>query len=202
MTTDGQEDIESVGAHQLNDPQEILRLQVEILRNLNDERLRTLRLHAALGGAVIAGISFLGPSSIGWSGGSDGDFLFWLLFVSIAFISGTLWLLRLISIRLSYTDLRLGMSPRFDESIRRRSDESGWVEQLQRVLLPGSPDKFDELYEKAQLGEEFRKEDYTSVIHHNNWILVTREEYVNSLQRGLNVMFVLTVLSILGVLSS
>lgn len=175
---------------------DIIDTQVDLLRRLNDELLRTIRVHAILGGVALTGISFVGVDALRFTQPS----LSYLAWVSFAAMFGILWLLRLISARLSYTDLHLGVRPGVPESTDAPESTVNFLRAIRIAFFPVNQGHFGEYFDRSTVENEMFGPDYVSCIEHNNWILKTREWYVNSVQLGLNVTFLLMVICLLGVL--
>lgn len=183
----------------------IVETQVQLLRRLNDELLRTLRLHILLGGGVLTGLSIIlsrgNAGSLGLNQPTLTGVISWGLSAALVAAAGWGWFLRLGSARLSYTDLRLGSPtqaslPTFEVPER----DLGYYEIIKSLLTEDiRMETFEERIER--LDHEDLSDDPQEVIEHNNRVLATRESYVNTVQKYLYFNFVLVVLGLVGLVT-
>ncbi|WP_144060780.1 hypothetical protein [Salinarchaeum sp. Harcht-Bsk1] len=173
--------------------------QVTLLIQLNDELLRTIRVHAIFGGVIITGISFLGDSALSIHNSSGQIKVGSAMWASFAVLFGFLWLIRLAWSRISYTDLRLSSNPDGEGKPRNSDLNLSFFAALRVTFIPIKPSWIETKFEKENVRREVFGSDFADCIEHNNWILKTREGYVNSVQMGLNTSFVLTVLCLIGI---
>lgn len=175
----------------------IIDTQVDLLKQLNDELLRTIRVHAVLGGVVITGISFVGLESL--SSSPTGSPLAWAVYTILAVLFALLWLMQLVSARVSYTDLWLGVWRGIPDSADDNDSELSMWQGVKMVFFPVGPARFENSLDREDQRFKMVGPDSETCVEHNNWILETRERYVNSVQIGLNITFVLTVLALVAV---
>lgn len=183
-----------------NDYRTIIETQVQLLRQLNDELLRTLRLHALLGGGVLTGVSIAisRGGSLMWNQPPTlSGLITWGFFAILVAFAGGGWISRLGSARLSYTDLRLGSPTQASLPTFKVSERDLNPYQELKSLLKGeiSIKTFEERVERVDHNDI--SDDPETVIEHNNRVLATRERYVNTVQQYLIANFILVVGGIL-----
>lgn len=180
----------------------ILDKQVQFLRHLNDELLRTLRLHILLGGGFLTALSIIvslwGSNIFGLDRTTLSGILGWGFSAALVTAAAWAWFFRLGSIRLSYTNLRIGppnqSSPATFELPNRNL---GYYEALKLL--------FTEDIHVNMFNEQIERIDHNDisdidVIEYNNRILTTREAYVNTVQQYLYFTFLLLVFGLIGVI--
>lgn len=202
----------------------VIDTQVQLLQSLNDELIRTVRIHILMGGGVVAAITTL------FSRYGGGIFLperyvnLWGLSLALV-VFVVYWAIGLFSARISYTKLQLGVGsncepPTYNHSHQNESRSrftsiwnrvktfpsrflAGIVEFL-RFLKSPIP-RTAEQHEREVPPEEVNPmlaNGYQSAIHHNSWILKTRENYVNEVQQYLSVTFLFFVLGVFGLIAA
>lgn len=183
----------------------ILDQQVDVLHRLNNEMLRAIRIHALLVGALLAGVYAVGGVDVLLPRGeAEWEFVLWSIFTFVGLTSGVLWVYRLASARVSYSELKLAINPSTDEDYEAGPSTLanrvfGAGRELQRHLFPLTPNAYEtEMIEHP--ARPMYGADYRDCIEKNYRILHSREAYVNAVQRGLNVLFVLTVFGVIGMM--
>ena len=179
-----------------NDHRTIIETQVQLLRQLNDELLRTLHLHALLGGGVLTGVSIAisRGGSLMWNQPPTlSGLITWGFFAILIAFAGGGWISRLGSARLSYTDLRLGSPTRVSLPTFKVPERDINLYQELKFFLKGeiSIESFEESVERVN--HDDISNDPEAVIEHNNRVLATRERYVNTVQQYLIANFILVV---------
>lgn len=182
-----------------DDVRAIIETQVQLLRRLNDELLRTLRLHVLLGGGVLTGVSIAisRGSSLLWNQPTPSGLLSWGFPAALVIAAGWGWITRLGSTRLSYTDLRLGSPTQASLPTFGVQERNLTFFQTLTSLIIGEirTDTFEERIER--LDHEDISDDPQAVIEHNNRILASRESYVNTIQNYLFANFILVVVGLI-----
>jgi len=182
----------------------ILEQQVRILSQLNDELFRTLRLHILLGGGLLTVLSIIvsrkGTNVFGINQPVISDITGWGFSAALVAAFGLAWFFRLGSSRLSYTDLHLGSPtesslPTFNVSKR----DVGHFEAFSSFLREDIGIRtFEDHVER--ITHEDIPDTHSDILEHNNYILTTREVYVNTIQKYLYFSFLLFSLGILGII--
>lgn len=184
----------------------VLDTQVQIMRRMNDELLRTARVHVVLGGAIVTIISVVNASLFL----PNSDLLAWFVGFTLSSLSFIAWYNHLGASRLSYTDLSIGVH-RSLESFHEMSDDKpdSTVGRLRRAFenVPIAlstflgnnitPQDFEEEINQDEAVRQMLSDDHPSAVEHNNWILATREKYLNAVQNYLYGAFLLLLLGIL-----
>lgn len=190
----------------------VLDKQVQILRRINDELLRTLRLHAVFGGVVVTALSVIGVNGLKINSPAPTNQVLWLLSFS-ATIFAPMWVLRLLSERVSYSELTLGMHPDamdMPHSEKESEPNSGILDKIigfftaigdgvLTLLFPNiSVEASEEEITQDEVAGKMLEDNYTDAIHQNTWLLQTREDYVNDVQRYLSATFIIYVFGLAG----
>lgn len=190
----------------------ILNTQVQILRRINDELLRTIRLHAVFGGVVVTALSVIGVNGLKINSPAPMNQVLWLLSFS-ATTFAPMWVLRLLSERVSYSELTLGIHPNAKAMLHSEKDPiptSGILDKIidfftaigdgvLTLFFPNISVKASEqeiTYE--EVAGKMLEDNYTDAIHQNTWLLQTREYYVNNVQRYLSVTFIIYAFGLAG----
>lgn len=191
------------------DAEVIIERQMEILRRLNDELLRTTRTQAMIGAGVVTLISLIDARLFLPQTQSP----LWPAGFTITFLSFIAWYNHLGAARLSYTDLQLGVHREVGENISKHPKESPSTRERVReffskaaIHLPvtlftfagGSltVSQFEEEIDEDETSRLVAK-DGAEGIRHNNWILQTRERYVNAVRGYLTWTFFVLLMGIL-----
>ncbi|WP_435175696.1 hypothetical protein [Halorussus sp. AFM4] len=190
----------------------VLDTQIQILRRINDELLRTLRLHAVFGGVVVTALSVIGVNGLKINSVDVTNQVFWLLSFS-ATLFAPMWVLRLLSERVSYSELTLGIHPDPQNMPQAEKDHAptrGIPEKtidfftaigdgILTLLFPKiSVEASEEDITQEEVAGKMLKENYTDAIYQNTWVLQTREDYVNSVQNYLSATFIIYVFGLAG----
>ncbi|WP_440005880.1 hypothetical protein [Halomicrococcus sp. SG-WS-1] len=183
--------------------QQILELQAQTLRRLNDEWLRIIRIHLIFAGGIVTGISFIGLESL--TAPSQPNLLTaiaWLFTSIFTAMSAVAWLSRTISERPLYTDLTLFV---LDDDIdyKTRINFADSKISLLKNLFLNNPtiSEFEDYIQKPDSTKGSNTNDYQEAIEHNRHIIKSREEYVDFVHRELNILFLFTLAGIIFLVS-
>lgn len=190
----------------------VLDTQVQLLRRLNDELLRTLKLHALFGGGVVTALSVIGVSGLTINSPAPANQVAWFFSFSATLFAPT-WVLRLLSERVSYSELTLGIHPNAKNMPYSEKDPvstSGILDKILgffiaigngviTLLFPKiSVEASEEKIGHEEVAGKMLDDNYTDAIHQNTWVLQTREDYVNNVQNYLSVTFIIYVFGLAG----
>lgn len=187
----------------------IIERQMQVLRRLNDELLRTTRSQAVIGAGLVTLISLINPrlflpesGNILWAGG-----------FTITFLSFLAWYNHLGAARVSYTDLQLGVNGDVGENIPIEPPEADTPHERIRDFLTRATihlpivvstfaggsltvSQFEEEIDRDE-AHDLVASDAGQAIQYNNWILRTRERYVNAVRAYLTWTFVVMLMGVL-----
>lgn len=81
------------------------------MRHLNDELFRAIRIHLLIAGALMTVISVLSPSSLTVPAGASAlEVGLWMVGGTSAAVGAGVWLQHVTTTRLTYTDLKIGVT--------------------------------------------------------------------------------------------
>lgn len=183
----------------------VLETQVQMFRRMNDELLRTTRLHVVLGGGIVTVISVVNADLFR----PNSDPLMWLLGFSLASLSFIAWYNHLGASRLSYSDLSIGVhndisaftsvsDDTLETRLGRLRKALGRVPYALSTFIGGqmTVDDFESQVDRETAVTQMLSEDYSSAIEQNAWLITTRERYLNAIQTYLYGAFLLLLTGI------
>lgn len=189
----------------------VLDRQVQIMRRMNDELLRTARVHVILGGAMVTIISIVNASLFL----PNSNPAVWFIGFTLSSLSFISWYNHLGASRLSYTDLSIGVHRDLDSfQIPTEGSSDTALSRLQKAArnLPTAvstffgntitPEDFEDRTDRNEAVHQMLSDDYRSAVKDNIWILATREKYLNAVQGYLYGAFLLLVLGMLLMIAS
>lgn len=212
MSGQEQAEVTSTGDESATDSEDaavIIERQMQVVRRLNDELLRTIRTQAVAGAGLITLVSLIDAQLfLPQSGG-----LLWVVGFFLTFLSFLGWYNHLGAARVSYTDLQMGVHSEIGENnpIEPAEPDSP-IEQFKSFFsraalhLPivistfaGGSLTISQFEEEIDRDEAHRlvAADASEGIRHNNWVLRTRERYVDAVRGYLTWTFLLVMLGVL-----
>jgi hypothetical protein len=176
--------------------QQIIDRQYRVARKLNDELFRIIRIHLLLGGGLATVLSILtsiSGSSVFFADRSEGGyFILWSIFIIISVWSGTVWILRLSSVRIPYSELSM-----LTGQIKYSPERESFLDELKSLYIGSINRKDLSTPDTKQISLSPATSD---LISENREMLLRSEKYVNTVQIQLFISFLFLVLGICGVI--
>ncbi|WP_313692139.1 hypothetical protein [Halorarum halobium] len=199
----------SAPSFNVDDVEVIIERQLQIVRRLNDELLRTTRTQVLIGAGLVTLISLIDARLFLPQTQNP----LWVVGFTITFLSFLAWYNHVGAARVSYTDLQLGVHSDIGENIpaesadppstltRIRTFLSQAAVHLPVVILTFAGGSLT----TAQFEEDIDRDDASRLvaadavdgIHHNNRVLRTRERYVNAVRGYLTWTFLVMLTGVL-----